>query len=86
MLELVRGETAAVLGYEAVDFVEADSDVLDMGMSSISAVELRAALIERTGLDLPEGFIYDLYTPAAIANFLLAEFEVQIQRKNVGAA
>jgi acyl carrier protein len=77
MLELVRGETATVLGYESADMVEADSDVLDMGMSSVSAVELRGRLVELIGLDLPTGFVYDLSTPAAIAEFLVAELAAQ---------
>jgi acyl carrier protein len=45
-----------------------------MGMSSVSAVELGTRLGERTGLELPVGTIYDLGTPEAIADFLLAEF------------
>jgi acyl transferase domain-containing protein len=73
MLEIVRGETAAVLGYESAGMVEADGDVLDLGMSSVSAVELHERLAELIGLDLPAGFIYDLSTPAAIAEFLVAE-------------
>ena len=81
MLGLVRGEITAVLGYESADFVEAESDVLDMGMSSVSAVELRGRLVERIGLDLPVGFIYDLCTPAAIADFLVAELAMRTQTK-----
>jgi acyl transferase domain-containing protein len=72
--DLVRGETAAALGYASADFVDPGTDVLDMGMSSVSAVELGTRLGERTGLELPVGTIYDLGTPEAIADFLLAEF------------
>jgi acyl transferase domain-containing protein/acyl carrier protein len=72
MLDLVRGETTAVLGHPA-DIVDADSDVLDLGMSSIYAVELGQRLLAQTGVGLAAGTIFDLGTPAAIAEFLLAE-------------
>jgi hypothetical protein len=68
-------ETAAVLGYSSVGLVDAGCDVLEMGMMSMSAVELRTTLIGRTGLGLPEALIHDLYKPAVIADLLLSEFE-----------
>ena len=79
MLDLVRAEIATVLGYPSADLVDAEADVLEIGVTSISAVELRATLMQRTGLDLPGAFIYDLYTPAGIADFLLKEFVEQGQ-------
>ncbi|QKG19188.1 type I modular polyketide synthase, MlsA1 [Actinomadura verrucosospora] len=77
MLDLVRGEIAAVLGYGSADAVDADGDVMEMGITSISAVQLRATFIGQTGLELPEGFVYELYSPAAIADYLLSEFLAQ---------
>ncbi|MBO2456938.1 acyl carrier protein [Actinomadura sp. LCR2-06] len=77
MLDLVRGEIAAVLGYASADAVDADGDVMEMGITSISAVQLRATFIGQTGLELPEGFVYELYSPAAIADHLLSEFLAQ---------
>jgi hypothetical protein len=62
------------------DSVEADTGVLYMGMSSMSAVELRGRLVERIGLDLPVRSIYELSTPAAMAEFLLAELTPQTHR------
>ncbi|MFD7432739.1 SDR family NAD(P)-dependent oxidoreductase, partial [Streptomyces sp. NPDC059818] len=73
MLELVRQEIAAMLDYPSLDSIPPTGDVFEMGMTSMSAVQLRERIIEQTGLKLPEGFIYDLYFPEAIANFLLTE-------------
>jgi hypothetical protein len=42
MLDLVRAEIAVVLGYASADLVDSEGDVLEMGMTSVSAVELRA--------------------------------------------
>jgi acyl transferase domain-containing protein len=72
-LDMVCAETATVLSYDSPEFVDEEADILDLGMSSMSAIELRTALAGLTGLELPEGFIYDLCTPAAIADYLLAE-------------
>ncbi|MBF6330414.1 type I polyketide synthase [Nocardia transvalensis] len=71
MRRLVREAIAAVLGYDSLDLVPADGDVLEIGMTSLTAVQLRHVIFDRTGLQPPEGFIYDLYSPAAIADFLL---------------
>ncbi|MFI6093835.1 SDR family NAD(P)-dependent oxidoreductase, partial [Streptomyces sp. NPDC051218] len=73
MLELVRQEIAGTLDYPSVDSVSPVGDVFEMGMTSMSAVQLRERIIEQTGLKLPEGFVYDLYFPEAIAGFLLSE-------------
>lgn len=73
LLDLVLTETADVLG-ESADLVDPDGDVLDLGMSSIYAVELGKRLWGQTGVELQPAFVYDLATPAAIAEFLLAEF------------
>jgi NAD(P)-dependent dehydrogenase (short-subunit alcohol dehydrogenase family)/acyl carrier protein len=82
VLDLILAETTAVLGYDSADFVQADKSVYDMGMQSMTAVELRGRLVERTGLELPAGFIYRLGTPAAIADYLLTEL-VEISTKEV---
>ncbi|MEU6236336.1 beta-ketoacyl synthase N-terminal-like domain-containing protein, partial [Kitasatospora sp. NPDC047058] len=73
MLDLVRQEIAAILGYPSVDRVRPNGDVFEMGMNSMTAVQLRESVTELTGLKLPEGFVYDLYMPEAIAEFLLGE-------------
>ncbi len=79
LVELVRDQIAAALGYDSDSLMAADSDILDLGMTSMSAVELRETLIRRTGLELPEGFLYDHSTPVAIAAFLLDELDVQAE-------
>ncbi|MFJ2581037.1 SDR family NAD(P)-dependent oxidoreductase [Kitasatospora aureofaciens] len=79
MLDLVRQEIAAMLGYASVDPVRPNRDVFEMGMTSMSAVQLRERIIEQTGLKLPEGFVYDLYLPEAIAEFLLGELTAALQ-------
>ncbi|MGK5636990.1 SDR family NAD(P)-dependent oxidoreductase [Streptomyces sp. URMC 126] len=73
MLELVRQEIADTLDYPSIDSVSPVGDVFEMGMTSLSAVQLRERIVDRTGLKLPEGFVYDLYFPEAIAGFLLSE-------------
>ncbi|WP_409180799.1 SDR family NAD(P)-dependent oxidoreductase [Amycolatopsis sp. VS8301801F10] len=73
LLGLVREEIAGVLGYESVDEVGPSTDIFDLGATSMSAVQLRERFDARTGLKLPEGFVYDNYLPEAIADFLAKE-------------
>jgi hypothetical protein len=78
MRRLVREGIAAMLGYESLDLVPADGDVFEIGMTSMLAVQLRESITERTGVNLPEGFIYDFYSPDAIADFLWAELSASL--------
>ncbi|MFI1370054.1 SDR family NAD(P)-dependent oxidoreductase [Streptomyces griseochromogenes] len=82
---LVREEIAAMLGYESLDQVPLEGDVFEMGMTSMSAVQLREAIIEHTGVKPPEGFVYDFYSPAAIADFLLTELSAGLPEGDLGA-
>ncbi|MDT0327637.1 type I polyketide synthase [Nocardiopsis lambiniae] len=70
VLDLVRVETAAILGHEGPDAVEPLRGFLDAGGTSLGAVRLRDRIIERTGLDLPVTVVLDRSTPAALADHL----------------
>ncbi|TYK52743.1 type I polyketide synthase [Actinomadura decatromicini] len=70
LLDLVRTEAAAVLGYAAADAIGADDDLLGLGMSSFTALEL-STRIQPAGPALSPAAIFDHPTPAALARHLL---------------
>ncbi|MFC8719575.1 SDR family NAD(P)-dependent oxidoreductase [Kitasatospora sp. NPDC057198] len=82
LLDLVRAEIAGLLGYPSVDSVRPNGDVFEMGMNSMTAVQLRESVNELTGLTLPEGFVYDLYLPERIADFLIGEMAEALRDGN----
>jgi acyl transferase domain-containing protein len=71
-LTLVRAEVARVLS-AAVDSVGPQRAFSELGMDSLTAVELRNRLGTLTGLRLPATLTFDHPTPTAVTQYLLAE-------------
>ncbi|MEU3409090.1 type I polyketide synthase [Streptomyces sp. NPDC006670] len=70
---LVRSLTAALLGLPGPDAVAPGQAFRDLGLDSVTAVELRGRLNEATGLLLPHTVVFDHPTPAALTRRVLAE-------------
>ncbi|MEU9048342.1 beta-ketoacyl synthase N-terminal-like domain-containing protein [Kitasatospora sp. NPDC048343] len=73
VLALVRAEVAAVLGYPGPEEVDPGQAFRDLGLDSLTAVNMRNRLAEATGLVLPASVVYDRPTPAALAAHIRQE-------------
>ncbi|CAL9382511.1 type I polyketide synthase [Nocardiopsis dassonvillei] len=73
LLDLVRRESAALLGHASPRDVRADQGFLEMGLDSLGAVRLGERLSAATGLDVSATTVFDHPEPRVLAAHLSAE-------------
>ncbi|AXB42462.1 polyketide synthase [Amycolatopsis albispora] len=73
LLEAVRENVAAVLGYATPGELAVTRPFTELGFDSVTAVEIRNRLNRVTGLRLPATLVFNHQTPAALARFLRTE-------------
>jgi acyl transferase domain-containing protein len=73
LLDLVRREAAGILGYDGPDSVTANGSFSSAGFESLTAVQFRNRMSERTGLTLPITLVFDYPTPAKLVEYLMGQ-------------
>ncbi|MFC0069215.1 SDR family NAD(P)-dependent oxidoreductase [Umezawaea endophytica] len=77
-LEVVRTHLAAVLGHPSVDAVPARMAFAELGLDSLTLLELRNRLNAALGLRLPTSALFDHPTPQALADHLDAPTDTPV--------
>ncbi|MET9856576.1 alpha/beta fold hydrolase, partial [Streptomyces sp. NPDC006450] len=78
LLDLVRRQAAALLGYGDPKEVDPERDFLEAGFDSLSAVELRNGLSRATGLSLSPMVVFDNKSPERLARYLLDQLAAHL--------
>ncbi|MER5338507.1 SDR family NAD(P)-dependent oxidoreductase, partial [Micromonospora sp. NPDC002717] len=73
LVEIVRGQAAAVLGYPDPGAIEPRKAFSEFGFDSLTAVEMRNRLNNAFGMRLPATLVFDYPTPHDLAAFLGTE-------------
>ncbi|MFJ7208098.1 SDR family NAD(P)-dependent oxidoreductase [Streptomyces sp. NPDC098789] len=68
--DLVRAETAVVLGHPGPETVDLHRGFFEQGFNSLMSVDLRNRLGARTGLRLPTGFLFEYTKPTSVVAHL----------------
>ena len=75
LVDFVRTHLAAVLGHGSPQSIEADRPFKELGIDSLSAVELRNRLAAAGGVTLPSTLVFDHPTPDGVARLLRGMLE-----------
>jgi acyl carrier protein len=75
VLELVRSEVAAVLGYDSGEEIDPERFFNELGFDSLAAVEARNRLAEASGVEMPLTLVFDYPTAASLAAYVLEQAE-----------
>jgi acyl carrier protein len=70
LVTIARTHTGIVLAHETPEAIDPDTGFLDLGLDSLTALELRNRLTTATGVHLPATLVFDHPTPAALARYL----------------
>ena len=73
LLELVRAQSRAVLGHiDSAEFYD-DRSLIELGLDSLTTLELRDRLVAALGLPLPAALLFEHPTPGELAKALAVE-------------
>jgi acyl carrier protein len=73
VLEVIQAAAAVVLGHIRPGDIDSQRAFREMGIDSLTALELRNRLASETGLTLPATLVFDYRAPDELARFLLGE-------------
>ncbi len=85
LLETVRAELAAVLGHESTAAIDPERNILELGLDSLGAVELRNRLARSVGVRIAPTVAFETPTAQGLATHLAERLHERTGAAGVGA-
>ncbi len=77
LVSLLRAEVATVLGWESADRVGPKQNLFDVGMDSLTSLELQVRLQKNLGCPLPLSLAFDYPNVQALAAYIMRQFPTE---------
>lgn len=82
LIDYLHTQTLHILGLDTTEIIDPDKALMDLGLDSLMAVEMRNAISSAVGRNLPASLLFDYPTLQSVSDFLLDALGMTVPEGN----